>query len=466
MDRVNYSKIILIVILSILLSVNSFSIVTASAKQFVVVIDPGHGGKDPGAVNKNIREKDVVLGIGLKLGKLINDNHSDVKVIYTRNTDVFIPLIERSNIANKNKADLFISIHANFCSTPSTRGTETYALGLHRTKDNLDVAKKENSVILLEQGYKTTYEGFDPNLSESYIMFELLQDEFLNQSLSFADAVQQQFKTRISTENRGVRQAGFLVLRQSSMPSVLIESGFLSNQAEANYLSTEEGQQQIAVSVFEAFKKFKGKNTGSHVGINSPEIASTKKSKDTNVVEHAAIKNNEVASTKKNTDTNNVAPVVINNPVTANPKKNVDTSIVEKQTDSILPKKTEKEKEQVVLASVETVTSESAGEKKLVKSEPAKEIKTLKADTVAKTIGKDTYYCVQIAASTNPIKPVASNFKGLKDIKSDKIDKYYRYYVGSENSLEGGKQLLKQIKLKFPQAFIVSFVDGKRVPLY
>ncbi|MGE5449055.1 MAG: N-acetylmuramoyl-L-alanine amidase family protein [Bacteroidales bacterium] len=466
MARVNYSNILLVVFFSILLSVNSFSIGTVSAKQFVVVIDPGHGGKDPGAVNKNIREKDVVLGIGLKLGKLINDNHPDVKVIFTRNTDVFIPLIERSNIANKNKADLFISIHANFCSTPSTRGTETYALGLHRTKDNLDVAKKENSVILLEQGYKTTYEGFDPNLSESYIMFELVQDEFLNQSLSFADAVQQQFKTRIATENRGVRQAGFLVLRQSSMPSVLIESGFLSNQAEANYLSTEEGQQQIAASVFEAFKKFKGKNYGSRIGISNPEIASTKKSRDTNSVEHAGIKNSETASGKKNTDTNSVAPVVINNPATTSNKKNIDTSIVEKQADTIQPNKTETEKEQVVLASTETAKSEPAGDKKHLKTESADGIKAVKTDTVAKTMGKETYYCVQIAASTSPIQPVAANFKGLKDIKSDKIDKYYRYYVGSENSLEGGKQLLKQIRLKFPQAFIVSFVDGKRVPLY
>ena len=190
MIRVNYSYVVLVVLFTILLSVNSFSIGSVSAKQFVVVIDPGHGGKDPGAVNKNIREKDVVLGIGLKLGKLINENHSDVKVIFTRSTDVFVPLIERSNIANKNKADLFISIHANYCATPSTRGTETFALGLHRTKDNLDVAKNENSVITYEEGYKTTYEGFDPNLSESYIMFEFMQDEFLNQSLSFADAVQ------------------------------------------------------------------------------------------------------------------------------------------------------------------------------------------------------------------------------------------------------------------------------------
>lgn len=466
MSRVNYSNILLVVFLTMLLSVNSFTIATVSAKQFVVVIDPGHGGKDPGAVNKNIREKDVVLGIGLKLGKLINDNHSDVKVIFTRSTDVFIPLIERSNIANKNKADLFISIHANFCATPSIRGTETYALGLHRTKDNLDVAKKENSVILLEQGYKTTYEGFDPNLSESYIMFELVQDEFLNQSLSFADAVQQQFKTRIATDNRGVRQAGFLVLRQSSMPSVLIESGFLSNQAEANYLSTDEGQQQIAVSIFEAFKKFKGKNSGSHIGIGNPEIVSTKKNRDTNTVERVNIKNPEIASSKKNSDTNTVEHVVVNNPAIVSSGKSIDTSNVQKLTDTIQPKKIEKEKEEVVLASLETVKTEPKQEIKAPVNDTEKVNNTVKTDAIEKAKPASTYYCVQIAASTTPIKLVPDNFKGLKDVKSDKLDKFYRYYVGSENTLDAIKQQLKQIKLKYPQAFIVSFVDGKRVPLY
>lgn len=466
MDRVNYSKIIRIVFLSVLLSVNSFFIATVSAKQFVVVIDPGHGGKDPGAVNKNIREKDVVLGIGLKLGKLINDNHSDVKVIFTRNTDVFIPLIERSNIANKNKADLFISIHANFCATPSIRGTETFALGLHRSQDNLDVAKKENSVILLEQGYKTTYEGFDPNSSESYIMFELVQDEFLNQSLSFANTVQQQFKSHISTDNRGVKQAGFLVLRQSSMPSVLIEAGFLSNQAEANYLSSNEGQQQIAASVFEAFKKFKGKNADSHVGISNNEIVSTKKNRDTNNVEHVGPRSPEIVSMKKNSDTNRIDNVIINKPVTAVAIKNIDTVTVDNHTDTILPNKIGKEKEEVILASAETTKSEPTKELASQKTDVEKEINTIKTDTIEKLKVNEIYYCVQIAASTTPVKPVAGNFKGLKDIKSDKVDKYYRYYVGSEKSLEAVKQLLKQIKQKYPQAFIVSFVDGKRVPVY
>lgn len=238
----------------------------------LVIIDPGHGGKDPGAVAKGVREKDVVLGVGLKLGKFMNENFPDVKVIFTRNTDVFVPLIERSRIANKNKADLFISIHANYCSTPAIRGTETFVLGLHRSNDNLDVAKKENSVILLEDNYSKTYEGFDPNSSESYIMFEMAQDIYMDQSLSFADDIQHQFKSRLKNSSRGVKQAGFLVLRQSSMPSVLVETGFLSNQTEANYLKSEEGQKEIALSIFDAFRKFKDRNSG----VNTPVTAEAK----------------------------------------------------------------------------------------------------------------------------------------------------------------------------------------------
>ena len=256
----------------------------------------------------------------------------------------------------------------------------------------------------------------------------------------------QQFKSHISTDNRGVKQAGFLVLRQSSMPSVLIESGFLSNQAEANYMSSEEGQQQIAASVFEAFKKFKGRNSGSHVSINNSEIASTKKNRDTNVVEHVGIKNSEIASTKKNTDTNTVKQVDIINPAIASTKKNFDTNIVEKQPDTILPKITGKEKEEVVLASLKTL-----------KTEPATEVKTMKADTIEKAKVNSTYYCVQVAASTAPIKPVPANFKGLKDIKSDKLDKYYRYYVGSESSLEAIKQQLKTNKTEISSGFYCFF---------
>ncbi|GET34090.1 N-acetylmuramoyl-L-alanine amidase [Prolixibacter bellariivorans] len=222
-----------------------------------VVLDAGHGGRDPGAMVGKLMEKDIALDIVLKLGHYIKEYLPDVKVVYTRDSDFFVPLYKRAEIANKIKADLFISVHVNICGSPSIHGTETYALGLHRTEDNLDVAKKENSVILLEKDHTTRYEGFDPNSSESYIMFELVQNEFLDQSLMFASDVQNQFRTRAARHDRGVRQAGFLVLRETSMPSVLIETGYMSNKKELNYLESDNGRALIASAIFRAFRNYK-----------------------------------------------------------------------------------------------------------------------------------------------------------------------------------------------------------------
>ena len=222
-----------------------------------VVLDAGHGGFDPGAMVGNVMEKDIALDIVLKLGQYIKKNLPDVKVVYTRDSDYFVPLYKRAEIANKIKADLFISVHVNICGSPSIYGTETYALGLHRTEDNLEVAKKENSVILLEKDHTTRYEGFDPNSSESYIMFELVQNEFLDQSLMFASDVQDQFRSRAGRRDRGVRQAGFLVLRETSMPSVLIETGYMSNKKELNYLESDNGRSIIASAIFRAFRNYK-----------------------------------------------------------------------------------------------------------------------------------------------------------------------------------------------------------------
>lgn len=224
----------------------------------VVVIDAGHGGKDYGASVGNAREKDIVLDLALRVGKSIQATYPEVKVIYTRTKDVFIPLHERANIANKNKADLFISIHVNGNDNTRAYGTETFVLGQHRSKDNLEVAKKENSVILLEDDYNTTYEGFDPNSPESYIMFELVQDEYLDQSVMLASEIQTQFRLAKRLD-RSVKQAGFLVLRQTTMPSVLVEVGFISHLNERNYLLSENGKSTLATSIFNAFKDYKRK---------------------------------------------------------------------------------------------------------------------------------------------------------------------------------------------------------------
>jgi N-acetylmuramoyl-L-alanine amidase len=204
------------------------------------VIDPGHGGKDPGAVGKTSMEKDIVLAIGLKLGSYIEENIPEVKVVYTRKTDEFIPLYRRAEIANENNADLFISIHANGWSDPSSSGTESLVLGLHRSDENFEVAKRENSVILLEEDYNTRYENFDPNSLESYIIFSLMQNVYDSQSLNFASLVQGQFRERAMRKDRGVRRQGLLVWRIFNA-RILIETGFISNPDEEKYLASDTG---------------------------------------------------------------------------------------------------------------------------------------------------------------------------------------------------------------------------------
>lgn len=224
----------------------------------VVVIDPGHGGKDAGAAVGKAMEKDIVLDLALRLGESIQKKYPDIKVIYTRKTDVFIPLHERARIANKNKADLFISIHINGTDNNYAKGTETFVLGDHRSDDNFEVVKKENSVILLEDDYNTTYEGFDPNSSESYIMFANAQSEYFDQSVMFASEIQSQFR-HIGRVDRSVKQAGFLVLRQAAMPSVLIEAGFISHPDERNYLVSTNGKTFLSEAIFKAFESYKRK---------------------------------------------------------------------------------------------------------------------------------------------------------------------------------------------------------------
>lgn len=223
----------------------------------VVVIDAGHGGKDHGTSGKIVKEKDVALKIALKVGHYIEENVPGVKVIYTRDDDRYIPLDERAEIANRHKADLFICIHANSNGNTRAFGTETFVMGLHKDEGNLSVAKRENSVILLDENYHERYEGFDPNSPESYILFTLTQSAYQSSSLSFAKKVEDQFKNRVGRVSRGVKQAGFLVLWKTTMPSVLIETGFLSNSPEEKFLAGNHGQELIASGIYRAFKEYK-----------------------------------------------------------------------------------------------------------------------------------------------------------------------------------------------------------------
>jgi N-acetylmuramoyl-L-alanine amidase len=218
--------------------------------KFIVVLDAGHGGKDPGNRGGGYHEKDIALSIVLKVGKELEQN-PNIKVIYTRDTDVFIPLDQRAKIANDAKADLFISVHCNAHSSQAY-GTETFVLGLHKNQSNLEVAKKENSVIFLEENYEVTYDGFDPNSSESYIGMMIMQEEYLDQSILLADFVQKKFTNDLSRNDRGVKQAGFLVLHQTYMPSVLIETGFLTNSSEGPFLNSNTGQSKMAGAIVDA----------------------------------------------------------------------------------------------------------------------------------------------------------------------------------------------------------------------
>ncbi len=275
----------------------TFILFCTSSFAFTLVLDAGHGGQDAGAIGSFSKEKNINLTYVLALGEKIAANHKDVKIIYTRTTDVFIPLNERAQIANKANADLFMSIHTNSAKSRTANGTETFTLGHARSKENMELAMLENSVILLEEDYQKTYQGFDPNSTDSYIMFQFMQDQYMEQSIKFADLIQQNFSKNTPLTDRGVRQAGFLVLRATTMPSVLVELGFISNREEEKYLNRKENQDKMVDAIYEAFVNYKrvlekknggqpiehGKNTTIHTTPTpQPTTTSTPTQKPTN----------------------------------------------------------------------------------------------------------------------------------------------------------------------------------------
>ena len=250
-------------------------------KDFVVVIDAGHGGHDPGAIGKISKEKNINLNVALKVGNLIKNNCDDVKVIYTRSKDVFIPLDRRAEIANNAKADLFISIHTNALANNRTaKGASTWTLGLAKSDANLEVAKRENSVILYESDYQTRYAGFNPNSAESYIIFEFMQDKYMEQSVHLASLMQKQFRHTCKRLDRGVHQAGFLVLKASAMPSILIELGFISTPEEERYLNSETGATTMAKGIYHAFLNYKREHEIRLTGVSKTVIPTEQKGQE------------------------------------------------------------------------------------------------------------------------------------------------------------------------------------------
>jgi N-acetylmuramoyl-L-alanine amidase len=348
-----------------------------------VIIDAGHGGKDPGSLGKQTDEKDVVLAIALKTGKYIEENIPGVNVIYTRKTDNFVELHKRAEIANSNKADLFISIHANGNENDLVTGTESLVLGLHRANENFEVAKKENSVILLEDDYNTKYEGFDPNSTESYISFSLMQNLYFEQSINFAGLVQEQLRDRAQRKDRGVKQQGLLVLARTAMPGILVETGFITNPDEESYLMSDQGQDYIASAIYRAFKSYKN-------------LIETKTS--------FAIASG-LEKLPSDSDT------VENEPI------NADTVLEEADNIPATPE----------IPSVE--------------------------------------YKVQIIVSSNPIAAGSPLFKGFTGVSEYRVGNKFKYAVGSNRTLQDAIAYSKQIKEKFPDAFIVAVKENKIIPL-
>ena len=372
---------------------------TASAKDFVVVIDAGHGGHDAGAVGKTSKEKDINLKVALAVGKLIENSDRDVKVIYTRKKDVFVTLQGRAQIANKNKADLFISIHTNALAKGRTiQGTETYTLGLHRTQENLEVAKKENAVILIEDDYKTRYAGFNPNSSESYIMFEFMQDKNMKQSVQLATFVQKQFRNTARRVDRGVRQAGFLVLHATSMPSVLIELGYISTPEEEKYLNSQTGTAS-ALAMIEPVE--------AAVEIEIPDIQ----------------------------------------PETATEKAKVDTEKVKADT-SRSPVRSQ--------GTSRTATPAPAGSK-------AKPQTTNNTEKNAESQNSKPVFKVQILTSSTLLKKDDRKLKGFHPVSYYKENGIYKYTYGESTNYNEILRLKNKASTTFKDAFIIAFRNGKKM---
>lgn len=392
-----------------------------------VVIDPGHGGHDPGAVAGGVREKDIVLDLALRLGKKINGAYPDVKVIYTRSKDVFIPLFERADIANRNKADLFISLHANYVSSPSASGTETFTLGLHRSQENLEVAKKENSVILLEEDYSANYEGFDPREAESYIMFENMQSEYQGQSIDFAAQIQQYFGRNLKLIDRGVKQAGFLVLRRASMPSVLVEVGFISNPDERKFLVSEAGKEKVAESVFQAFSNYKK--------------SIDDKSRFT-MAQSGGHTTAAGASSGTGNSTGSVAVPAVRDTAPPSGTRETPPAGLSSGNNQAKPSGTPAAAATGSSATTAATTSRNSG------------------STAAQSQG--TWFGVQVSAAGRAIETTPANFKSEKNVTRFQVGNLYKYVIGRFNTFEEARKERDRLKSKFPDAFIV--VVDKGVP--
>lgn len=393
-------KVTLIWALMCMLAMTAF----AANKRFTLVIDPGHGGHDAGALGAISKEKNINLAVALRFGKYVEQNLPEVRVIYTRKTDVFIPLNERANIANRANADLFISVHTNALPAGKiARGFETYTLGMHRAKDNLDVAMRENSVISMEKDYQQRYQGFDPRSSESYIIFEFIQGKNMERSVDLARMIQRGVCDGANRPDKGVHQAGFLVLRETSMPGCLIELGFITTPDEERLLNNDSRVDDIARGIYEAFAKYKNKYDRS---FSVPYRA--KDSEDVNI------------------------PKIVPDQEPA-PKTRVVTRVEQ-------PKREEAKPEP---------------KREVKKAEPKKESKKVE-------VADAPVFKLQIFVGSRNLRKGDAHFKGETDYDSFQEGNLVKYTLGASTNYNEIYRLRKEKLEKFPAAFIIAFKNGQK----
>ena len=389
----------------------------AANKRFTLVIDPGHGGHDAGALGAISKEKNINLAVALRFGKYVEQNLPEVRVIYTRKTDVFIPLNERANIANRANADLFISVHTNALPAGKVaRGFETYTLGMHRAKDNLDVAMRENSVISMEKDYQQRYQGFDPRSSESYIIFEFIQGKNMERSVELARMIQRGVCDGANRPDKGVHQAGFLVLRETSMPGCLIELGFITTPDEERLLNNDSRVDDIARGIYEAFAKYKNKYDRS---VSVPYRA--KDSEDVNL------------------------PKIVPDQEPA-PKTRVVTRVEHPKREEATPEQPKREVKKVKMPEPK---------KDVKKQEPKKEVK--KAELADAPVFK-----LQIFVGSRNLRKGDAHFKGETDYDSFQEGNLVKYTLGASTNYNEIYRLRKEKLEKFPEAFIIAFKNGQK----
>lgn len=424
-----------------------------------VCIDAGHGGKDPGCIGvTGAKEKDVALGIALKLGKYIEQKIPDVKVIYTRSTDIFIELDGRAAIANKYKADLFICIHCNTACSQDKKtkkitcneiiaGTETYVMGLHKTNANLNVAKRENESILLEKNYQKRYGGFDPNDEAGYILMTIQQNVYHKQSVNFAAKVQKHVKDKAGRNDKGVHQAGFLVLWKTAMPSVLIETEFLSNPAAEKFMTSEKGQDYMARAIFSAFREYKDEVEGKLMKYDDefenirPDTTALKEIKKDTV---ESIKNEkvEIKYPKKDSIAKKEPVVDADEKVQNSPKDSSSKLISAKYTGKTYL---------IDGKEVDSVTY-------------IKHLSEKKKDSLYIVHQGQVIYKVQFMSSSQRVPLLSDKFKGLKDVGEYEDSGAYKYTAGEFKTLEEAMKYRTEMQSRgYKDCFVVKFKDGKRM---